>query len=133
MSRAKPRQLERAEGRALMLMVNGRWWGPMLHHSPNEEMNPIARQIAAGQGTRPGFPDYVLYLRNEWHPGLAFELKAPRPFGKPASPAQRAWLEWFAAQGWQTGVCFGAEEALALLDAYTATARRLAPAALAIG
>lgn len=115
------------------MLIAGRWWAPMLHHSPNEEMNPIARQIAAGQGTRPGFPDYILPLRSNGCPGLAFELKAPKPWGKAPSADQSAWLDWFAAQGWRTGVAYGAEEALRLLDHHTAGARRIVALAGAHG
>lgn len=124
MKRRKPVQLERAEGRALITLTAGRWWAPMMHHSPNEEMNPIARQIAAGQGTRPGFPDYVLFLRIGDCPGFAFELKAPKPWGRPPTPNQQAWLDWFEAEGWTVGTFYGAELAVRALDEYARDARR---------
>ncbi len=108
-------QMERAEGRALMVLIAGTWWGSWLHHSPNESMDPIARQIAAGQGTRAGFPDYILPIAMNGFPGLAFELKAPKPWGRAPSLSQKRWLDHFSDNGWQTGVAYGAEEARRLL------------------
>lgn len=117
MSSTRRSQLERAEAIALVRLAAGAWWSPFLHHSPNEEMNATARQLAAAQGTRPGFPDYVLVLRAGNFAGLAFEMKAPNGAG--ATPAQRAWLQWFEDMGWKTDVCHGADVAYALLRGYT--------------
>lgn len=111
-------QLERAEAKGLMILINSAWWSGWLHHSPNEEMNATARQLAAAQGTRPGFPDYVLPIRAGGFKGLAFELKATKPFGRKETELQRAWLDCFSRAGWFTGVSFGAEEAAAMCFAY---------------
>ncbi len=118
-TRPKRHQLERAEAIALMKLIAGAWWADFLHHSPNEEMNATARQLAAAQGTRSGFPDYALYVARDNYHGLAFELKAPKPYGRAPSPNQEWWLNWLARNGWRTVVCYGAEEALAALRAYT--------------
>lgn len=111
---------EFAEAKALVLLVSGRWWAPLLHHSPNEEMNPIARQLAAAQGTRAGFPDYILPIRSGKFYGCAIELKAPKPHGQTPTTQQRLWLGELAAQGWHAICCYGAEDALAELEGYIA-------------
>jgi len=116
--RPAPQQLERAEGHALIRLVAGCWWSPRLHHSPNEDMSAIGRQLAAGQGTRPGFPDYILPIACGRYRGCAIELKAPRPHGRSPTPAQAEWLLFFEAQGWRSDVCYGAEHAYALLIDY---------------
>lgn len=115
-------QRERAEAQAVIKLTAGRWWAKALHHSPNEELSSVGRQLAASQGTRKGFPDYILPIQAGAYVGLAIELKAVKPHGKAPTKEQRAWLEHFAEQGWQALVCYGAEETIAALDAYTAEA-----------
>lgn len=123
MAKSNRRQLERAEGRALMQLVGRRWWAPYLHHSPNEDLDHRKRQIAAGQGTSPGFPDYVLTLRRGPFVGCAIELKAPKPHGRAPSPEQREWLERLEGQDWYTVVAYGADQALAEFLRYVAFER----------
>ena len=113
-------QYERAEAKALIELVRYRWWGPALHHSPNEELHPLARQLASAQGTRPGFPDYILPIRSGEFVGCAIELKAAAPHKRQATPKQRAWLDHFDRQGWLAKVCHGAQDALETLDGYIA-------------
>jgi hypothetical protein len=117
-ARNQRRQLERAEAKGLLILVNSAWWSGWLHHSPNEGMDATARQLAASQGTRPGFPDYILPIRANGFGGLAFELKATKPFGKKETELQRAWLDCFGRAGWFTGVPYGAEEGAAMCFAY---------------
>lgn len=123
---AKKKRVNREfqEAKALIKLISGKWWAPVLHHSPNEEMHPIARQLAAAHGTKPGFPDFLLVLRSGNHYGLAIELKAAKPHGRRPTPAQVAWLDHFRDQGWQAHVCYGVEEALATLNLYTEPATR---------
>lgn len=121
LARGVPRiQRERAEAQALIKLTAGRWWAPALHHSPNEELSSIGRQLAASQGTKKGFPDYILPIQAGNYVGLAFELKALRPWGRAPTKDQRAWLAHFAEQGWLAKVCYGAEDAIAALDDYIA-------------
>lgn len=103
-----------------MMLVAGKWWAAALHHSPNEEMNATARQLAASQGTRPGFPDYILPIRSGNYVGLAIELKAKTPHKRQATPKQRAWLDHFTLNGWLAKVCHGADDALETLNDYIA-------------
>ena len=113
-------QRERGEAQALIALLALRWWAPALHHSPNEEMNATARQLAASQGTKPGFPDYILPIAAGGYVGCVIELKAVRPYGRRETAAQASWLAHFRAQGWQASVCYGADDALATLEAYMA-------------
>lgn len=113
-------QRERAEAQAVIKLTAGRWWARALHHSPNEELSPTGRQLAASQGTRKGFPDWILVLAAGEYVGLVIELKACRPYGKAATKEQRAWLDHFAEQGWLVKVCYGAEDAIDTFDAYIA-------------
>ena len=57
--RARP---EFEAAKQIVTWANLHWWGVYLHHSPNEELNQTARQLAAAHGTRKGFPDFVFFL-----------------------------------------------------------------------
>ncbi len=83
-------------------------------------ISAVGRQLAAAQGTRDGFPDYILPIQAKGFSGLAFELKAPKPWGRAPTPKQREWLDMFACAGWFTGTAFGAEEAAAMCVGYMA-------------
>ena len=113
-------QRERIEAQAVIKLTAGRWWARVLHHSPNEELSITGRQLAASQGTRKGFPDYILPLRKEDYVGLVIELKASRPHKRQATPKQKAWLEHFTLNGWLAKVCHGADDALETLNDYIA-------------
>ena len=115
-------QRERAEAQAVIKLTAGRWWAPWLHHSPNEELSSTGRQLAASQGTRKGFPDWILPIQAGVYVGLVIELKAIKPHGRGPTKEQRAWLAQFDEQGWQALVCYGAEATIAALDAYMARA-----------
>ena len=117
----KPRQdREHAEAVKLMQLVRmheNRWpalkW---LFHVPNGG----ARSKAAGgklkaEGVKRGVPDYLLPCPSANWCGLALELKAK---GGRLETEQRTWLDHFDAQGWQSTVCFGAEEAWAVIRDY---------------
>jgi hypothetical protein len=76
-------------------------------------MNQAKRMKAAGY--LKGIPDLLFFESRQGFHGLAIELKAKR--GK-ISPIQRQRLEEFDARGWRVAVCFGYEEALAVLRDY---------------
>jgi len=73
------------------------WW----HHSANERSSSSEGFNAKMMGQSKGFPDFI-------HCGmmLAIELKVGK--GR-LSEEQRAWMQYFRRQGWQTEVCFTAE------------------------
>jgi hypothetical protein len=117
-------QRERAEAQAVIKLTAGRWWAPWLHHSPNEELSSTGRQLAASQGTKKGFPDWILPIQAGDYVGLVIELKAIRPYGRAPTREQRAWLAHFTKQGWVALVCYGAEDAIKTLDDYVALGAR---------
>lgn len=60
------------------------------------------------EGRKSGVVDIWFPLRRGVHPGLAIEMKiAPNEPTKD----QRAWLDHLRREGWQTWVCFSAEQA----------------------
>ncbi len=117
---AKPIQRERAEAQAVIKLTAGRWWSKWLHHSPNEELSATGRQLAASQGTKKGFPDWILPIQAGNCVGFAMELKACKPHGQAPTKDQGAWLTHLREQGWLAIVCYGAEQAIAALDDYIA-------------
>lgn len=72
--------------------------------------------ILIGQGVRPGWPDYTLYLpRGRWH-GLVLELKA-FDGDKPAA-GQLDILVRLERQGYKAVVAWGFEEARRAIEEY---------------
>jgi hypothetical protein len=59
-----------------------------------------------------------------YHPGLAFELKRRNASPSGTSDEQSGWMAYLSSQGWRTGVCRGAEEAIALVCDYSGIQRR---------
>ena len=73
------------------------------------------------EGVRAGVPDLVMpigkysqSLNYKWS-GLIIEMKKPK--GR-TSKEQREWLAFFEAQGYQTAVCFSAQEAIDVIEGY---------------
>ena len=88
-------------------------------HVPNERSSKRQAGRLSEEGVKPGVPDIVAIKRTlSGKPGAVAEMKAPkhkRPSNPLAgtSPEQRAWLESYAEEGYETAVCYSAEEALA--------------------
>jgi hypothetical protein len=104
--------------------------GILFHHSPNEgsrskrvdrhgrvwspEGNRLKRM-----GVKKGFPDFVILDS----PPVAIELKRRREAfsrkavaeNRVATPEQKWWLDQLTERGWHVAVCYGADEAIALL------------------
>lgn len=93
----------KAEVRALMPEL--RW----LHHSPN---GGIRSGLAGAQmkalGTKPGFPDLILPVKNSYSTGLVIEMKAAK--GR-LSKEQAEWLDHLIEDGWNVSVIRSAEDA----------------------
>lgn len=67
------------------------------------------------EGVKSGVPDYFLPVaRGRFH-GLFIELKAKG--GKP-SKNQKAWITVLKGYDYAAGVCYGADEAIKILEAY---------------
>ena len=118
-----PHVLEHVEQEALFL-----WAAAMERKEPrlallNASLNgvrlrPHQASMAKKGGMKRGYPDLFLPAANGLFHGLFIELK--RKDGKPsdASKEQRQWLAALSEQGYLTALCFGWEEAAALIGRY---------------
>jgi hypothetical protein len=66
-------------------------------------------------GLRKGFPDLFLPLARRGYHGFFIEMKFDR--GK-ASQSQIKWLKTLKGEGYATAVCYGADEAIKLINKY---------------
>jgi len=79
------------------------------------------------EGQRRGVPDLIMpiqqyapFVTEQFRgltifPGLIIEMKKPK--GR-TSKEQREWLAFFESQGYQTAVCFSAQEAIDVIEGY---------------
>lgn len=67
------------------------------------------------EGTRAGVPDMFLPVASHGYHGLFIEMKAPDGRER---PAQKWWRQRLTAQGYQSIVCVGAGQAIAVLGQY---------------
>ena len=82
----------------------------LLYHIPNGgSRNKLEAQNLKAQGVKAGVPDLCLPVaRGNFH-GLYIEMK----YGKnKTTDKQRYWLAELKEQGYETAVCYGAEEAM---------------------
>lgn len=89
----------------------------LLYHIPNggARSRATAGRLKA-EGVRAGVPDLCLPVPRGPYHGLYVELK--RRDGGRVSPAQRDWMQRLRAQGYETAVCHGWEEAAETIIAY---------------
>jgi hypothetical protein len=67
------------------------------------------------QGVKAGVPDLFLPVANHGKHGLFIEMK----YGKGrTSPAQKEWIELLRENGYAAEVCYGASEAIDLIEKY---------------
>ncbi len=87
-----------------------------LHHSPNGgKRDAFTGAQMKALGVKPGFPDLVLPVAADKHPGMAIEMKSA--IGR-TSDTQNAWLDHFTGQGWVCRVARTASEARSHLCQY---------------
>lgn len=85
-------------------------------HIPNEGKRSVSyAAILKSMGLRSGFPDlFVPRARGGYH-GLFIEMK----YGKnKTTKEQKEWLERLAAEGYACAVCYGAAEAIKIIESY---------------
>lgn len=89
----------------------------MLYHIPNggARSKATAGRLKA-EGVRAGVPDLCLPVPRAQYHGLYIELK--RQHGGQTSPSQKDWLRRLSAQGYDTAVCHGWEDAASMIMAY---------------
>lgn len=93
---------------------------------PNGGMrNVVVAKKLKAEGVKKGVPD-ILCFAHGWGSkgqpcnGLAIEMKRPEVRNRPSAvkPDQRAWLQALLEEGWDTCVCYSAEEAFDRLAQY---------------
>lgn len=100
-----------------LVLEDGTRPGLYFAHVPNGGARSAKEAaIFAGQGVRPGWPDYVLDLPRGGYHGLRLELKAPDA-GKPGLE-QLEILARLEAVGYRVCIAWGYEEARAHVRAY---------------
>lgn len=70
------------------------------------------------EGVRAGFPDMILPTARRGFHALAIELKRQRGAPSKVSEEQAGWLEYLDKQDWHAVVCYGADEAIEVLEWY---------------
>jgi hypothetical protein len=88
----------------------------LLFHVPNGgKRDPVTAARLKSQGVKPGIPD--LWLPVAWlgFHGLVIELKVS---GGRLSTAQSWWLDALRGQGYRVEVCYGWQDAAAVLETY---------------
>lgn len=88
----------------------------LLYHIPNEGKRTASAGARLKQeGLKPGVPDICLPVARGSYHGLYIELKVGR--NKPTENQNR-WLKNLKAQGYETAVCYGWEEAEKMILKY---------------
>ena len=121
---------EEAEQRALALWLD--WHKILWCHVPNggERSKAVAGKLKAA-GVKAGVPDVLVFdpPRRCNRPGctdhvvacpldrvgVAIELKRRKPAASRVSVEQDAWANDLSERGWIVAICYGADEAIALL------------------
>ncbi|AXI03881.1 VRR-NUC domain-containing protein [Aquirhabdus parva] len=109
------------EHRLVMQWARMMNWGDgklsdVMHHSPNGgKRSPREGAKFKEMGTQAGFPDFQIYVPRQGFHGLFIELKARQGV---VSPLQKIVLARLAANGYQTAVCYGFDEAKRVISDY---------------
>ena len=89
----------------------------LLHHIPNGgQRNSSEAANLKKQGVKAGVPDLCLPVARGGYFGLYIELKADK--NCKTSDHQKKWIENLLKQGYQSGVCYGFEDAVKVLEMY---------------
>lgn len=92
--------------------------GYPVFHIPNEaKRSPATAARLKAEGMRPGVPDLCIPVARGRYHSLYIEMKADG--GKPTEE-QAAWISRLRAEGMCAYVCYGASNAIALVDEYMA-------------
>ena len=90
--------------------------GIPVYHVPNGgTRNRLEAKSLKRQGVKAGVPDLCFPVPKGKYHGMYIEMK----YGKnKTTQAQNEWLELLSKNGYMTAVCYGVEEAQAVLDKY---------------
>lgn len=107
-----PTEQQEAETLATYLQIKGY----KFTHIPNETgSDPAAKRRAIRMkraGTSKGFPDYLIFVDGK---SIAIELKSKRK-GAKATQEQVDWLMTLSNSGFDSAVCYGADEAIEFIE-----------------
>ena len=94
-------------------------WG--LHAIPNggQRHKKTAADLKA-EGVKSGVPDLDLPIARGKYIGLRIEMKRRKKSLSKVDPEQVKWIDWLRAQGHMVAVCYGADEAIAVIERYLA-------------
>jgi len=87
-------------------------------HVPNEGQHKVQYRVKQmAMGVKPGVPDILIFTppRAGTYVGTAIELKRADKSNRPTK-RQKEWLVKLSELGWYTAVCYGADEAIRLLE-----------------
>lgn len=88
---------------------------PVFHIPNGGSRNAVEAANLKLQGVKPGVPDlFFPAARNDCH-GLFIEMKAGK---NKTTSAQKEWLKLLSDNGYMTAVCYGFDEAKAVIDTY---------------
>lgn len=89
-----------------------------LFHVPNGgERDPKEAALLKAEGVKAGVPDLLLPAPHGGWNGIAIELKKADRSNEPTYE-QLVWLLAFESWGWKTAICYGAGEAIDVLQDY---------------
>jgi hypothetical protein len=94
-------------------------------HAPNEgKRDPRYAARLKAEGVKAGVPDVLIFepcyggIPPRTYGGMAIELKRRDRSESRVTPAESRWLETLRNKGWLAEVCYGADEAIALVKRY---------------
>ncbi|WP_282476637.1 VRR-NUC domain-containing protein [Vibrio sp. ABG19] len=100
-------------------VINGIRVGDYLTHVPNEgKRGPQARKDFIELGGRSGYPDLIFDVPTPRYPGLRIEMKAPKDRQSYVTENQAECHIMLRSMGYRVEVCYGAEEAKAVISDY---------------
>ena len=89
----------------------------LLFHIPNGgARTAVTGARMKAEGVKKGVPDLMLPVARGGYHGLFIEMK--RRQGGRVSPEQAGWLRNLEVMGYCTRVCFGADDAIKVIDDY---------------
>lgn len=90
--------------------------GIPIYHIANEgKRTRYTGDLLKRMGMRKGFPDLCIPVAKGKYHGFYIEMKSHT--GKPTNE-QISWLKRLKAQGYATAICYGADEAIQIIDKY---------------
>lgn len=122
-SAALPCPSESAEQRNLFIWADLQKYAhpelQLMYHVPNEGKRTWKNGARLkSEGLRPGVPDIVLPVAKGRYHGLYIELKRRVKSASRVSDAQKWWITELGVQGYFAKVCYGDEDARAVIVCY---------------